>query len=88
MVESLGSLTQSDGPFGAFMDGVTKGIMNSPEMLDILKDFAVAMRIVYDAGFKVGRMFATEFLGKGKVLGVSETSLPETTSRNVWRFSG
>ena len=35
------------GPFGAFMEGLTKGIMNSPVMLEILGDLAESMNIIY-----------------------------------------
>ncbi len=53
--------------FGAFTDGLTKGIMNSPEMLGILKDLSKAMNVVFKAGKQVGRMFAKE-LGPGGAL--------------------
>ena len=61
MVKSGSSM--QGGFFKIFFDGFTRGIMISRDFRGLMRDLRRDMRIVFQAGREVGRMFVTEFPG-------------------------
>ena len=66
---AMGGLTKHSSPWGAFLDGVITGIMNSEEMLALLSNLSSVMITTYQAGKKVGAMFVKMFPGVKDILG-------------------
>ena len=59
--ETMGGLSGKKGFLGLFLDGVKKGIARSPEFRDLMRDIRKSMRLVYQAGKKVGKMLMELF---------------------------
>ena len=59
ITDKLEHLSGINGPLSGFMKGITDGIMNSPEFLEILNLFNESLQIIYKAGKKVGAMLGT-----------------------------
>ena len=75
---SMGGLTKHSSPWGAFLDGVMTGIMNSKEMKELLAALSQVMIITYQVGKKVGEMFVKMFPGvKEMIGGLTELFDPE-----------
>jgi len=81
LTEAFGGMTQVGGPFDAFLQGITQGIMKSPQMQKILENFREVLMIIFDAGKQIGKLFMELFPGMDQFA----TGLGELLNPEQWR---
>ena len=84
ITDKLEHLNNADGALSAFTAGISKALMNSPELLEILSAFNKSLQVIFKAGMAVGSMFANE-LGPGGSLEFVGNLLKDIFDPKMWQ---